>query len=74
MRALAADEGGLAPPFEDSAAMLDTAVESIARAGFEPGMDAALAVDAASSHFYHRLAIGSENPIASTAAAFPRME
>ena len=51
MRALAADEGGLAPQFESIDAMLAAAVESIERAGFVPGTDAALAVDVAASHF-----------------------
>jgi enolase len=53
MRALTADEGGLAPPFPASEAMLQDAVESIQAAGFEPGRDVALAVDLAASHFYH---------------------
>ena len=52
MRALTADEGGLAPPFESTAAMLAGAVESIERAGYMPGKEVALAVDVASSHFY----------------------
>jgi enolase len=52
MRALTADEGGLAPPFPSVEAMLDDAVESIRRAGFVPGRDVHLAVDVASSHFY----------------------
>ena len=52
MRALVADEGGLAPPFANAQAMLDDAVEAIQRAGFEPGKQVALAVDAASSHFF----------------------
>ena len=52
MRALTADEGGLAPPFPDVDTMLTDAVESIKLAGFEPGKDVALAVDVASSHFY----------------------
>jgi enolase len=51
-RGLVADEGGLAPPFENSEAMLDDAVASIAAAGLVPGKDMALAVDVASSHFY----------------------
>ena len=51
-RALVADEGGLAPPFASAQAMLDDAAEAIRHAGFEPGKDVALAVDAASSHFY----------------------
>ena len=51
-RALTADEGGLAPPFEGVEAMLETAVAAIERAGLVPGRDVALAVDVASSHFY----------------------
>jgi enolase len=51
MRALTADEGGLAPPFPSIVAMLDDAVESIARAGLTHQVH--LAVDVASSHFYH---------------------
>lgn len=52
MRALTADEGGLAPPFASAEAMLADAVEAIRAAGFEPGREVALAVDVASSHFY----------------------
>ena len=51
-RALTADEGGLAPPFPTTEAMLADAVEAITAAGFEPGRDVALAVDVASTHFY----------------------
>jgi enolase len=53
MRALSADEGGLAPPFMDADAMLYDAVQAIQQAGLRPGTDVALAVDVASSHFYH---------------------
>lgn len=52
MRALTADEGGLAPPFADAEAMLDDAVRAIERAGFRPGQEVALAIDVASSHFF----------------------
>lgn len=52
MRLLTADEGGLAPPFDRTEAMLETAVEAIRGAGYEPGVDAGLAVDCASTHFY----------------------
>lgn len=52
MRTLTADEGGLAPPFANAAAMLDDAVEAIRAAGYEPGKEVALAIDVASSHFY----------------------
>ena len=52
MRALAADEGGLAPDFPDDEAMLADAVEAIRAAGYEPGREVALAVDVASTHFF----------------------
>ncbi|MCE9606250.1 MAG: phosphopyruvate hydratase [Planctomycetia bacterium] len=51
-RALKADEGGLAPPFPATEAMLVDAVDAIHRAGFAPNSDVAIAVDVASSHFY----------------------
>ena len=44
MRLLTADEGGLAPPFENAEAMLDTAVAAITRAGYAPGTQAHLAL------------------------------
>lgn len=53
MRALTADEGGLAPPFASADAMLSDAVLAIERAGFTPGREMNLAVDVASSHFFH---------------------
>jgi enolase len=52
MRALTADEGGLAPAFPSADAMLDDAVAAIRAAGLTPGRDVALAVDVAASHFY----------------------
>ncbi len=52
MRALTADEGGLAPAFPNAEAMLDDAVAAIRAAGLVPGHDVALAVDVAASHFY----------------------
>jgi enolase len=52
MRALTADEGGLAPAFPSAEAMLDDAVAAIRAAGLDPGHDIALAVDVAASHFY----------------------
>jgi enolase len=51
-RPLRADEGGLAPPFPTTETALADAVESIRRAGYEPGRDVRLAIDVASSHFY----------------------
>lgn len=52
MRALTADEGGLAPDFPDTETMLEDAVRAIEAAGLVPGQDVYLAVDVASSHFY----------------------
>jgi enolase len=52
--ALTADEGGLAPPFANSSEMLETAMEAIRGAGYEPGHQVALAVDVAASHFVNR--------------------
>ncbi len=52
MRNLTADEGGLAPPFPSSRAMLDGAMECARRAGLIAGVDFQLAVDAAASQFY----------------------
>ncbi|UCH26272.1 MAG: phosphopyruvate hydratase [Trueperaceae bacterium] len=54
VRELTADEGGLAPPFASVEAMLQDAVGAIEAAGLRPGTDVALALDVASSHFYHR--------------------
>lgn len=52
MRLLTADEGGLAPPCDTAEAMIELAVEAIARAGYTPGREFALALDIASSHFH----------------------
>jgi enolase len=53
MRALKADEGGLAPAFASVEGMFDDALEAFRAAGLTPGKDVALAVDVASSHFYN---------------------
>jgi enolase len=52
MRALKADEGGLAPPFPSAEVMIADAVAAIEAGGFVPGRDVAIAVDVASSHFF----------------------
>lgn len=52
MRLLTADEGGLAPPFTDAEQALNAAVEAIEKAGYQPGVDAHIAIDVASTHFY----------------------
>jgi enolase len=46
------DEGGFAPDLEHNRAALDLIVEAIGKAGFNPGPDVALAIDAAASEFY----------------------
>jgi enolase len=46
------DEGGFAPDLEHNRAALDYIVEAIGKAGFAPGRDIALAIDAAASEFY----------------------
>jgi len=51
-RPLVADEGGLAPNFASSAAMIEDAIESIKSAGLQPGKDISLAIDLASTHFH----------------------
>ena len=45
------DEGGFAPDLEHNRAALDLIVEAIGKAGFNPGQDVALAIDAAASEF-----------------------
>ena len=52
--ALTADEGGLAPPFQTSIEMLETAAESIESAGYKLGSELCLAVDVAASHFVQK--------------------
>jgi len=46
------DEGGFAPDLEHNEAALNLIVEAIGRAGFTPGEDIALGMDAAASEFY----------------------
>jgi enolase len=53
-RALTADEGGLAPPFQSSIEMLERAAEAITSAGYAIGRDVSLAVDVAASHFVQK--------------------
>jgi enolase len=46
------DEGGFAPDLANNRAALDLIVEAIGKAGFTPGRDIALAIDAAATEFY----------------------
>lgn len=52
IRALRADEGGLAPPFPNVTTMIEDALQAIEQADLKAGRDVALALDVASSHFY----------------------
>lgn len=47
------DEGGFAPQLESAEVALDVIVEAIAKAGYVPGQDVTIALDCASSEFYH---------------------
>lgn len=46
------DEGGFAPDLADSKDVLDLIVQAIRTAGYEPGADVVIAVDAAASELY----------------------
>ncbi len=60
------DEGGFAPDLAHNRAALDLLVEAIGKAGFEPGRDVALAVDAAATEFFgdgaYRFEGGAHSP------------
>jgi len=46
------DEGGFAPTFEGTEDALETVLKAIETAGYKPGVDVVLALDAAASEFY----------------------
>jgi len=46
------DEGGFAPDLKSNEQALDILVEAIEKAGYKPGVDTFIAMDAASSEFY----------------------
>ncbi|BEP17020.1 phosphopyruvate hydratase [Pyrofollis japonicus] len=48
------DEGGFAPPMKETREALTALIEAIKRAGYEPGVDVVLGLDAAASHFYDK--------------------
>ena len=47
------DEGGFAPNLPTHEAALDTIIQAIEKAGYKPGVDVMLALDAAASEFYN---------------------
>ena len=46
------DEGGFAPAVQSNEEALDSILQAITRAGYKPGRDVVLALDAAASEFY----------------------
>lgn len=48
------DEGGFAPNLESNKAALDIIIHSIENAGYKPGIDIAISLDAAASEFYDK--------------------
>lgn len=48
------DEGGFAPNLPSNEAALQTVVEAIEKAGYRPGEDLRIAIDAASTEFYNK--------------------
>ncbi len=58
------DEGGFAPDLEDNRAALALLVQAIEQAGYRPGTDVAIALDAAATSFHadgmYRFTIGGE--------------
>lgn len=46
------DEGGFAPDLPDAVSVLDTIVEAVREAGYEPGTQIGIALDAAASELY----------------------
>lgn len=47
------DEGGFAPTFDGTEDALDTVLQAIVNAGYKPGEEIKIALDCASSEFYH---------------------
>lgn len=48
------DEGGFAPKLETNVQALDLIMQAIEKAGYNPGADVVLAIDAAASEFYNK--------------------
>jgi enolase len=53
MPTLVGDEGGYAPPLDSIDGAMKLLVEAIERAGYEPGAGVAIALDPASTEFFH---------------------
>ncbi len=73
MRLLTADEGGLAPAFGRTEAMLEMAVRAIESAGLRPGGDVVLTLDVAASHFWRDGRYDLEGETLDSAAMIERL-
>ncbi|HUO04976.1 MAG TPA: phosphopyruvate hydratase [Candidatus Binataceae bacterium] len=69
------DEGGFAPNLRSNEEPLELIMEAIAKAGYKPGTDAAIALDPASSEFYHdgKYVFARSDKIARDAEAMVRL-
>lgn len=54
------DEGGFAPQLSSNAEALDLIIEAITKAGYKPGEDIVIAIDAAASEFFNPSADGGK--------------
>ena len=63
------DEGGFAPDLKSNEAALQVILQGIEKAGYKPGVDVSLGIDAASSEFYKngKYELGSEHASLSAA-------
>jgi enolase len=68
---LVGDEGGFGPRLSSNEEAVEVILEAIRRAGYDPGKDAGLALDVASSHFYrdgaYHLKADAGDPLSSEA-------
>ena len=62
---LVGDEGGFGPRLNSNEQAVEVILKAIMRAGFVPGKDAGLALDVASSHFFHDGRYHLENKVLS---------
>lgn len=68
------DEGGFAPTLKDNEEALKILVESISKAGYEPGKDIYLALDSAASSFYENGKYKFENKLVDSEFLIDRYE
>ena len=72
-----ADEGGWGPPLPSNQAALELLTEAIERAGYKPGEQVSIAIDAAASHFHReggRYELKSEGRVLSAGGMIELLE